>query len=510
MPIGHILSCGAYLPRLRLPRERIVAAMEWLNRVSPAAAAGERAICNWDEDTLTLAVQAARNCLGNVEGAAAAATTSAAVSSLSLASTTLPFADRSNSTLLATALDLPTDIQTVDFTGSLRAGTTALLDACRQVQPAPKLVVAADTRLAKPGSTQELEFGAGAAAMLVTNATASANASGSANVSGNATASANANALATQRPIATILSAAHLAADFVDHYRMHGEQFDYSLEERWIRDEALTKQVPATIARALNEAGLSALEIDRLVMTGSAANAKRIAQLAKLDNAQIQDNLRASCGDTGAAHALLLLSAALETATPGQHILAIGFGQGVDALVIKAIEPAAPTVATALKRKKTEPNYTRYLSHSGLLNVDFGMRAERDNRSAHSVAWRKHRQLTAFVGGDCSSCGTVQFPKSRVCVNPECRATDTQTDHPLALKTGKVKSFTEDWQAYSPRPPAIYGNVEFEGGGNLLMELSDVDAGEVGVGMQVGFAFRIKDVDALRGFKRYFWKAVQV
>jgi hydroxymethylglutaryl-CoA synthase len=145
-----------------------------------------------------------------------------------------------------------------------------------------------------------------------------------------------------------------------------------------------------------------------------------------------------------------------------------------------------------------------------LLNVDFGMRAERDNRSAHSVAWRKHRQLTAFVGGDCRNCGTVQFPKSRVCVNPECRATDTQADHPLALKTGKVKSFTEDWQAYSPRPPAIYGNVEFEGGGNLLMELTDVDAGEVGVGMRVGFAFRIKDVDALRSFKRYFWKAVQV
>jgi hydroxymethylglutaryl-CoA synthase len=478
-PIGHILSCGAYLPRLRLPRERIVAAIQWLGPVSAAAAAGERTVCNWDEDALTLAAAAARNCLLNAGG-------HAHPGSLTLASTTLPFADRSNATLLATALDLPEDIQTADVTGSLRAGTTALLDAARQPDPAPRLVVAADARLAKPGSTQELEFGAGAAAMLVMGSTAGAD------------------------PIAAILSAAHLAADFVDHYRMHGELFDYSLEERWIRDEAVSKQVPIAITRALAAAGLPASAIDHVVMTGSSANGKRVVRLAGLEGAKLQDNLRATCGDTGAAHALLLLSATLESAEPGQHILALGFGQGVDAIVIKVLRTASPAVSAALARKKTEAHYTRYLSNSGLLAVDFGMRAERDNRSAHSVAWRKHRQLTAFVGGVCRTCDTVQFPKSRVCVNPQCRATDTQADHPLALSAGRVKSFTEDWQAYSPRPPAIYGNVEFERGGNLLMELTDVDSGEVGVGMPVRFAFRIKDVDTLRGFKRYFWKAVQV
>jgi uncharacterized OB-fold protein len=264
-----------------------------------------------------------------------------------------------------------------------------------------------------------------------------------------------------------------------------------------------------TIARALAAAQLDAADIDHVVMTVSASVAKRIAKLAGLEKAQIQDTLRAQCGDTGAAHAVLLLAATLEIATPGQHILAVGFGQGVDALVVKVHRASSPTVTTALARRKTEPHYTRYLSHSGLLNVDFGMRAERDNRSAHSVAWRKNRQLTAFVGGSCRSCGTVQFPKSRACVNPECRAMDTQSDRRLALVAGRVKSFTEDWQAYSPRPPAIYGNVEFDGGGNLLMELTDVDAGEVSVGMRVEFAFRIKDVDTLRGFKRYFWKAVQ-
>lgn len=485
-PLGNILACGAYLPRLRLARAQIAAAMQW-QRSGSASSTGSRAICNWDEDALTLAVQAARACLSN------AGTTTpdlmAGIASVSLASTTAPFADRSNSTLLAAALDLPDTIQTADVGGSLRAGTSALADATRRADSGLRLIVAADARLAKPGSPQEMEYGAGAAAFLIGGA-------------------------GTRLPVlGHILSAAHLAADFVDHYRLRGESFDYALEERWIRDEALSKQMPASIAKALELAQVAPSDINRFVATGSAATAKRIAKLAGLEKARLQDNLREECGDTGAAHSLLMLAAALEEVQPGETVLVVGFGQGVDALVIRRADskPGKPwrTVAAAVARKKVEAHYTRYLSHSGLLEVDFGMRAERDNRSAHSVAWRKHRQVTAFVGGRCGSCGTLQFPKSRVCVNPDCRRTDTQSEYRLADTAGRVKSFTEDWQAYSARPPAIYGNIEFEGGGNLLMELTDVDPGEVSVGMRVSFAFRIKDVDPIRGFQRYFWKAVQ-
>ncbi len=73
------------------------------------------------------------------------------------------------------------------------------------------------------------------------------------------------------------------------------------------------------------------------------------------------------------------------------------------------------------------------------------------------------------------------FHSPRVCVNPECRATDTQLPHRLADSQGRVKSFTEDWQAYAARPPYLYGNVEFDEGGNLLMEFTDIEAGELKV-----------------------------
>jgi glycosyltransferase involved in cell wall biosynthesis len=77
----------------------------------------------------------------------------------------------------------------------------------------------------------------------------------------------------------------------------------------------------------------------------------------------------------------------------------------------------------------------------------------------------------------------------------------------LADSRGRVKSFTEDWQAFASRPPYLYGNVEFAEGGNLLMEFTDLTSGELKVNDTVRFVYRIKDEDRIRGFRRYFWKA---
>jgi len=473
-----VLSCGAYVPRLRLPRAVIQEAMSWLARPNQRPQGGARAVCNWDEDALTLGVEAARGCLATARQPPAA---------LTLASTTLPFADRSNATLLAAALDLPAACETLDVTGTLRAATTALAQASRRADGATTLLVAADARGARAGSEQELQFGAAAVALLLAPGATEAG-----------------------QPLAHLRAATHLAADFVDHYRMSGVDFDYALEERWVRDEGIGKLAPAAISAALEAGGLRAADIRHVLLPLPRAAAQRLARATGLDEARLGADLREDCGEAGVAQPLLLLAAALERAAPGEPILLLGFGQGVDALLFEAARPPAArpgSLTGALARRREEPSYTRYLAHRGLLRVDFGMRAERDNRSAPSVMWRKERQVTGFVGGRCGSCGTLQFPRSRVCVNPDCRRTDTQEDFRLADTRGRVKSFTEDWQAYSPRPPLVYGNVEFEGGGNLLMEFTDTDAGEVQVGMAVRFVFRIKDVDPLRAFRRYFWKA---
>jgi len=52
--------------------------------------------------------------------------------------------------------------------------------------------------------------------------------------------------------------------------------------------------------------------------------------------------------------------------------------------------------------------------------------------------------------------------------------------------------------------------ITFDNGGRFMTDFTDVNVGEVEVGVAVRMMFRIKSFDHVRGFVRYFWKAVPV
>jgi len=81
-------------------------------------------------------------------------------------------------------------------------------------------------------------------------------------------------------------------------------------------------------------------------------------------------------------------------------------------------------------------------------------------------------------------------------------------EYPLSDKAGRVASFTGDFLAASVSPPAVYGHIEFDGGGKYLMDLTDCDLDEVKTSMPVVMSFRKKYSDEKRGIQGYFWKAV--
>jgi 3-hydroxy-3-methylglutaryl CoA synthase len=114
-----ILSYGVYLPRTRLQHAAIYEAHAWFAPELRALAKGERAAANWDEDSITMGVEAARDALAQVDRSK--------ITSLGLASTTLPFADRLNAGVVKEALNLPDEVRALDFTGGQRAGTSALI-----------------------------------------------------------------------------------------------------------------------------------------------------------------------------------------------------------------------------------------------------------------------------------------------------------------------------------------------------------------------------------------------
>ncbi|GAB4137891.1 MAG: hydroxymethylglutaryl-CoA synthase family protein [Sphingomonadales bacterium] len=466
-----ILAAAAYVPATRLARAVIADAHAWANPGLKAHAKGCRAAANWDEDAITMAIAAGRRCLSMA--------TTQTVARLSFATTTAPFLDRANAAIIAQALHLGDEVQTAEATGSLRAATGALRDGLALGGPGGQLLLAADKRMAKPASLQELRFGDAAAALLL----------GAGDV------------------IARPLGAASLNVDLVDHYRSAETHGDYMLEERWLRDAGLARILPRVMALALADAGLNAQAIDRLIVPFSPAMVKKPLAEMDFDAALLADPLFAQVGDSGAAHPLLMLVEALATAKAGERILMIGFGQGADALiwqVTDAIDARRP-VAVSADTGRRDDRYLKFLSHRGEIALDWGIRAERDNRTALTVFHRKSDAVTGFVGGVCRLCGTPQFPKARACV--ACGAIDAQDDYDFSGRAANLKTFTEDWQAHSPSPPYVYGNVGFQGGGNVFMELTDCDQAPLAIGMPLAMTFRIKDHDPRRGFRRYFWKA---
>ncbi|MEM7020295.1 MAG: 3-oxoacyl-[acyl-carrier-protein] synthase III C-terminal domain-containing protein [Pseudomonadota bacterium] len=479
--MAGITGYGGYIPRLRLSRQAIATANVWMNPNIMGQGKGERAMANWDEDSVTMAAEAARDCLGEKPRNT--------IDALNFASTTMPFADRLNAAIVSGALSLDEDVAATDFGASQRAGATALraaLNAVNSGESSNALVVAGEHRLSRAGSPQEMNFGDGAAAFTVGN----------------------------DEVIAEYLGGHVVTLDFVDHFRGEGEKFDYYWEERWIRDEGYNKIVPNAVAKALEKSGVNAEEINYFIMPCTLARvADGMTKKCGLSNAAVRDNLHAGCGDTGAAHALVMLSHALQEAEPGQKIMVASFGQGCDVMIFEttnALKHFGPQqgIAGALQNGKEETNYLKFLTFNGLLEFEKGMRAEADKKTALSVLYRKQDLLESLVGGKCRECGTPQLPRNRVCI--ECRAVDSQDPYPFADKEAKVLSWSADYLTYCIDPPQHYGMMVFEEGGRLMMDFTDVEVGSVDSGMSVKMMFRIKDFDDKRGFRRYFWKAAPV
>jgi len=242
----------------------------------------------------------------------------------------------------------------------------------------------------------------------------------------------------------------------------------------------------------------------------------QMAKLAGIPESAVRDSLAAKLGDTGAAHALVMLVHTLEEARPGDHIVVLAFGQGVDALVFKVTPALAQLskrrgVSGWLERRKEEKNYMKYLAFNEMLPLEKGMRAEFDKKTALSILWRKRDMVYGLVGGKCRVCGTVQFPRTQVCVNPQCHAVESQEPYPMAGLEASILSFTADELTYTPDPPAYYGMITFPEGGRFMADFTDCDKEQVRVGAKMRMAFRIRDNDLMRGgFKRYFWKAAPV
>ena len=282
--------------------------MGWFAPAIVMVAQGERSFCNWDEDSLTMAVAASQDCLKGVDKNRGGRPLPC--------STTLPFADRHNAGIVKTALNLRDDLLTQDFTSSLRAGTSALITALERRsgrgQPADILVTAADKRETKAAYFYEMWFGDGAASLLVGDDEC-------------------------HRRIQGLL----FGLLWILSITTGGPEtnYDYMWEERWVRDEGYSKIIPEAVNGLFKKLSITMDDVDKVVFPCFfKAEHRNIAKKLGAAPEKVQDNLHEVCGETGAAHPLVMIVPALEQAKPGDRILLAGFGQGCDALYFQVTE----------------------------------------------------------------------------------------------------------------------------------------------------------------------------
>jgi hydroxymethylglutaryl-CoA synthase len=471
--MAGITTYGAYIPFHRLSRAEIGRAWE------SAQPPGERAVANYDEDSLTMAVEAALDCLKGVQ--------IQDIDALLFASTTAPYKDKQIAATIATVLGLKKTTLTMDFGGSLRAGTNALRAAVDMIKGGALtniLVIASDMRPGYPAGPGEMNFGDGAAAVII----------------------------GSSRVIAEVENTVSVFEELQDFWRSDRDSFVRSAEDRFIADEGFSKVAPAAVTELLNKTGLTAKDFAQCVLY--LPSQRQLSGLAKklgFDfKTQGSDALFSKVGDAGAAMSLLLLIEALESAKAGNRILLACYGNGCDVFSLKTlagIENAKGNkraVQGYLASKKMITNYNRYLRWRELVVLQPPARPAVELRQPGPQAqWRENDNVFRLRGTRCRHCGTPQYPPQRVCI--VCGTKDDFEYYSFTDKKAKVYTFSHDFVVQSVDPPVTVAMVDFEGGGRMMCDMTDRDPDQVKVGLPVEMTFR--KLYYVGGIYNYWWKA---
>lgn len=466
--MNGILRYGAYIPYFRLPRSGISAA--WQGR----SGKGEKAVANHDEDSLTLAVEAARDCLDGFERNR--------VDGLFFVSTTSPYREKQGAAFIASVLGLKPELLTADLSHCLRSGLTALELAHAYADTGRAqsiLVIFSDTRTAHPGSPMEPWLGDGAAAFLVGNGD----------------------------PGVRWESFHSLSHEMMDIWRTEEDRFVHSWEDRWVKQHGLLEMTCRATEQILQRADLSPEKVDRAVL--SAPDPKSLKQLVRkiglTKERQVAESLLDSVGAAGVAQTPLSLALALEQAEPDQSILVTAYGDGADAVLLKTTEHVKKakgrrSVSGYLERRKELPNYARYLWYRRLVDVDpptpllVG--------SSATVLLRETKEIYRLVGSRCKACQETAYPIQRICNG--CQSKDAYEEIPLAESRGRLFTYTLDNLASQVDPPLIQSVVDLDPGCRIYTAMTDADPSEVELEMEVEMTFRRSRKAA--GFYNYFWK----
>ena len=457
-----IIGYGAYLPYYRLDRTKITAAM------GAGGGSGQRTVANFDEDTTTMGVEAARNCLNGRN----------LLPNAVIFSTTNPaYLDKTNATAIHAALDLDQDAWAIDMGGAARSAEGAM--GAGSEMPGINLVVMSDLRTGNPTSTDEAQGGDGASVLLFGDE--------------------------TDAPIiAEWIGGAQATAEFLDRYRQPGDSASRIWEERF-GEQAYVPLAHDAVERALKSANIEMSDVDKVIVTG--LHGRAVRALGRIAGDKLVDDLTSRVGNTGAAHLGLLLASVFDNAAPNETVLLVHLADGCTAGLLRTTEAITnytpnQTVSSQIEAGNDDLDYNKYLTWRGFLDREPPRRPDPDRPGAPPIS-RHADWKYAFVGSKDRSTGAIHLPPMRVSMDGG--AVDDMERIPMSGIPATIATFTVDRLAYSLSPPVVAVVIDFDGGGRFQAEMTDVDPSKVAIGDRVEMTFR--RLYTAQGIHNYFWKA---
>lgn len=329
---ASILSFGRSLPNQKIKAETI--ALHWKKGMDQANALGiiEKTVAASDQDTFTLAWDAAEQALGTEIDREN-------VGAVFVGSESHPYAVKPTSGMLVTALKLNPYCHAADLEFACKAGTAAMqivkaMSESKQIKMG--LAIGADTAQSKPGDALEYSAAAGAAAFLIGNPTK------------------------TLPAICSIDETLSYTTDTPDFWRNNNESYPQHAG-RFTGEPAYFHHVESTTGAILEKTGTKPEDYHHVIFhMPNAKFPKVIAKKLGFSKEQMELGfIVPTIGNTYSACSPLGLTFVLEKAKKDEKILMISYGSGAgcDAFTMTMQQDGKELVS---KEKSVAPTYVEY------------------------------------------------------------------------------------------------------------------------------------------------------
>lgn len=344
-----IVSYGAYIPRYRIKIEEI--ARVWGDDAASLKSGlmvHEKSLPDYDEDTATIAVEAARSAINRVN------LESQRIGAVYTGSESHPYAVKPTSTIVAEAIGATPVLTAADYEFACKAGTASIQTCMGLVSSGMidlGMAIGSDVAQGAPGDALEYTAAAGGVAFVIGNK--------------------------ESELIAVIEDTYSFTTDTPDFWRREGMPYPEH-GGRFTGEPGYFKHVTYGAKGLLAKMGTKPEDYDYAVF--HQPNGKfptRAASILGFTKEQIKPGLVVSkLGNTYSGSCMMGIAATLDQAKAGDRIFATAFGSGAgsDAFSIKVtdkieeVKHKAPTVMELLENP-IYVDYATYAKHKGKIRL---------------------------------------------------------------------------------------------------------------------------------------------